>query len=520
MRELPEKKASRQKRPICEMNGIQMTAGEGRILFQDLNASFDTEQIAMIGRNGSGKSTLLRILAGTLEPMRGTVRTAPDRFFVPQTLCDESNGDRIEETVDWFRNCLISPRILAAEFAAVGLRDPDQMLQRTRFSCGELRKLHLLIARLSQPELLLLDEPTEDLDDTGIAWLRSWLGKRSGATLVVSHKPVLLADFRNFFIVSESGCRCFTGDYGELERQLDQEEREHRKRYLSSLHRLVEREEHTEHIARRRLRKQRYGRCRELDRATPRVTLNQKRDYAQVKHGRMKRIREERLNALREWTRAARRVLRVELDLQLPVPRLPETSLLPVARLSEVAAVGGHRTLFDRITLELRRERIAIIGPNGSGKTTLIEIIAGQRAPDHGTVRLDRSRIGSILQGGSNWIIDESLLERLHLQCPEKGIDEIAELLVASRFPFALAERPLCSLSPGERVRAALICLFQSSPSPELLVLDEPTFSLDLIGRKALIDALRSWPGGLVVASHHSGFLSQIGITSRIVLES
>ena len=91
-------------------------------------------------------------------------------------------------------------------------------------------------------------------------------------------------------------------------------------------------------------------------------------------------------------------------------------------------------------------------------------------------------------------------------------------LLVAHKFPLGLAERPLRSLSPGERTRAALICLFQRSPAVELLVLDEPTFSLDLVGQRALTNALKAWPGGLLVASHDRAFLAAIDATTLLEL--
>ena len=82
---------------------------------------------------------------------------------------------------------------------------------------------------------------------------------------------------------------------------------------------------------------------------------------------------------------------------------------------------------------------------------------------------------------------------------------------MAHKFPLALGDRPLRSLSPGERARAALICLFRRAPPIEVLILDEPTYSLDLVGQRAMTEALRAWPGGLVVASHDRAFLSAIG---------
>src|SRR5262249_40026233 len=136
--------------------------------------------------------------------------------------------------------------------------------------------------------------------------------------------------------------------------------------------------------------------------------------------------------------------------------------------------------------------------------------------PAHGTVRTEPSRIGAIGQEARDWQRAESLLTLLRFERPAATTDELSRWLVAQRFPLALAERPLGSLSPGERSRAALICLFARSPAPELLVLDEPTFSLDLLGQRALTDALRLWPGGLLIASHDRAFLEAIGVTRYV----
>lgn len=111
---------------------------------------------------------------------------------------------------------------------------------------------------------------------------------------------------------------------------------------------------------------------------------------------------------------------------------------------------------------------MAVVGPNGAGKTTLLELMLGLREPDLGWVRSDLARIGSIAQGGSDWMKDESLL----------SLVDGPEQLVAHKFPLAPGQRPLRSLSPGERVRA----------------------------------------GGLVVASHDRSFLRQIGVEQWLEL--
>lgn len=363
--------------------------------------------------------------------------------------------------------------------------------------------------------MLLLDEPTEDLDEAAVAWLRGWLGTWPGGLVVASHDRRLLADFPHFFIVGESGCRTFSGSLAELEAELERDHTETQERYVRGLRRLAAQEEHTAHVARRKARKKRYGRCSELDRATPRMRLNQKRSDAQVSHGRLAKVREARLDALRQWSVSTRRALEVSLALDLPLPRLPRDAR-EVLVLSSVSAHAAGRVLFSSLDLRLGRQRVGVVGPNGAGKTTLLAIMLGRRAPTAGSVVRDLPRIGSIEQGAADWMIDDSLLSVLCLA--GASADDAANLLVAHRFPLALADRPLRSLSPGERARAALIALFRRSPAVELLILDEPTFSLDLVGQRALTKALRAWQGGFVVASHDREFLSAIGTEAFIEL--
>ena len=151
-------------------------------------------------------------------------------------------------------------------------------------SCGSSR---LTEARESGAEILLLDEPTRG------PWMKpAWRGCEAGlqngrgCLVAASHDRRLLEDFRHFFVASESGCRYFSGTLAELDAELEREQRGTQERYVRNLNRLAAHEEHAAHVARRKARKKRYGRCSELDRATPRIRLNQKRGQAQVSHGR------------------------------------------------------------------------------------------------------------------------------------------------------------------------------------------------------------------------------------------
>jgi len=463
---------------VLELKGVSVNAPGGRPLLAGLNLRLEREHVALVGRNGVGKSTLLAVLSGRSEPDSGRVVARGRRHFVAQM--------------------------------------DDDAERSLPLSLGERRRALLTEARDSGAELLLLDEPSEHLDEGALGWLRAWLADFHGGVLVATHDRRLLADFRHFFVVSESGCRYFGGTLDELDAELLREHRESEQRYGRNLHRLAAEEEHTLHVARRKARKKRHGRVSELDRANPRILLNQKRDHAQVSHGRLARLREARLASLRSWTQSTRRALGVSLSLELPIPTLPAEVDFDLLTLRGVSVASGARRLVDSLDLSLGRERIAVVGPNGAGKTTLLEVMLGQRQASTGTARRELAKIGYIAQGGSNWQLDDSLLAQL--AALGASLESATQLLVAHKFPLALGQRPLRSLSAGERARAALICLFSRAPAPELLILDEPTFSLDLLGQRALSQALQAWPGALVVASHDREFLAQIGVDRTIRL--
>jgi ATPase subunit of ABC transporter with duplicated ATPase domains len=451
----------------------------GRVLFDELTLCLGADRVALVGRNGVGKSTLLRALAGELQPERGRVRAVTAAYYVPQLL----------------------PRAGAA------------------LSHGQERRALLERAFDASPGILLLDEPSEDLDDAAVRWLRGAIRRFAGCLVMASHDRRLLADFENFLVAGEMGSRLFTGDLDGLEESLERERVTAEQRYLSQLAHLESAQRHTLHVERRKARKKRHGRVSELDRATPRIRLNQKRSDAQVSHGRLAKLREQRLDSLRLWTKALRRSLAVDLDVAWTLPTLPEPPS-EALWLREVAVQRGSRLLCESLSLVISRERVALVGPNGAGKTSLLDVALGRSAPSRGSARRDLARIGSIAQGAADWCATASLLELLLEQDPGLSAEQAARLLQAHKFPLLLAQRPLASLSPGERTRAALLALLQRRPAPELLVLDEPTFSLDLVGQRALVEVLRAWQGGLLIASHDRAFLQAIGVTQFVELGS
>jgi ATPase subunit of ABC transporter with duplicated ATPase domains len=239
---------------------------------------------------------------------------------------------------------------------------------------------------------------------------------------------------------------------------------------------------------------------------------------AQVSQGKVAKISQDRIRALRELTLAGRRALTVRLPLELSVPKIDTSGSHELIILEDVSAKYIKHFLFKHLDLSIGYERLAIVGPNGSGKTTLLNIITDNIKPYTGKVKTS-GRLGLIAQGGTNWMTKESLLELLLTYSKRESIDEVVQIVIMHKFPIALANNPLRSLSPGERVRAAFICLFQQIPEIQILVLDEPTYSLDFVGETSLRAALNAWPGALIIVCHNRDFLSSIGISRQLALD-
>lgn len=444
-----------------------------RWIFRGLNLRLDQEKVALIGRNGVGKSTLLQTLAGLQRPTEGIVSCGGHVVFVGQEL-------------------------------PLAERSP-----------GEQRRALLEDSMSSGQGMLLWDEPSSDLDESSVLWLSQAIDCWTGGAIVASHDSRVLSRFRHFFLVAEGGCRYMRGNLADLEKALEEHRRRQQECYLSKLSRLEKMEERTLHLARRRARKKRYGRISELDRCTPKALLNTKRSRAQESHGRIDGKREHQRERLREFTRNARRALRVDLPFALGLPNLGPSCGEWLVEAREVSITREGRDIVTDLNLSLARHRVALLGANGSGKTTLMETLLGRRLPTKGLVRCRKDRVGVVAQGGQNWMLDRSLLKLLFAGMTE---GEAAQKIVAQRFPLALADRPLASLSSGERVRAALIAIMSQATPPELLALDEPTDSLDILGQRALTETLKGWPGGLLVASHRPDFLEGIGIEQFVRL--
>ncbi len=446
-----------------------------RVLFSGLSVTVsDGDRLGVVGINGTGKSTLLRVLAGTLNAESGEVRRGRGirTGFLDQEAPVPPGPVRGAVAEGWEAEAVLDRLGMGA------LLDRDT----SELSGGQAKRV-ALAAVLSRPaELLVLDEPTNQLDLRAISWLEGWLAGFRGGLVLVTHDRHLLDRVATRMLELDRG-NCYihdSGYAGYLEARAKREER------------AVEAEAVRRNLARSELAWLRRG-------APARTRKPQARlDSAQ------------RLIDTRPQT-AARQG---SLDLCFQTPRLGSKVIEADGVAFSYDGVGD-RPVLSGVQLSLDpRERLSVVGANGSGKSTLLELLAGRMPPDRG--RLEHGptvAVGYFTQKAAD--LDPTARVRDLIAGPHRNPGDPADNRLMERFWFT-GELPwarVATLSGGERRRLQLLIVLASRPN--VLLLDEPTNDLDLDTLRVLEDFLDSWPGAAVVVSHDRVFLDRV--TDRIV---
>ncbi|MEH0406544.1 ABC-F family ATP-binding cassette domain-containing protein [[Kitasatospora] papulosa] len=505
-------------------DGFQLTLGGGRT--------------GLIGLNGCGKSTLLRLIAGELDPTDGHIRTAGDIGYLPQDITLDT-ALRVDQVlgVATARAALLAIEAGDADeahFAAVG--DDWDVEERARavldqlgmsavgldrtvgeLSGGECVLLRLAALLLARPSVLLLDEPTNNLDLYARRRLYDAVDAWAGVLVVVSHDRELLERVDRIADLRDGSVTWYGGPLSAYEEALavEQEAAERMVRVAEADVRRQRRELADAQV--KLSRRKRYGQKMWDTKREPKAVMGQRKQTAQESAGKHRIMHTERLadaeGRLDEAVEAVRddEAIRIEL---------PHTRVHPgrgVLVLRDLEIAHGARL---RGEWDLRGpERIALIGRNGAGKTTLLRTIAGELEPASGDA-VAQVPTGFLPQRLD--VLDDalSLVGNVARVAPGTTDNGIRARLAHFLFKGGRADRPAGTLSGGERLRATLAALLLADPAPQLLMLDEPTNSLDLSGVHRLASALAAYEGALIVASHDLPFLESLGITRWLLLDA
>jgi len=467
--------------------------------------------IGLIGRNGAGKSTLVRIIAGMLEADSGGVampkgsrlgyiaQEAPGGDATPFETVLAADVERAalmiesETSHDPDRLGHIHERLIAIDaytapsrasviLAGLGFDEEAQHKPLESFSGGWRMRVALAALLFSQPDLLLLDEPSNHLDLEAVLWLEDFLKSYPATILLVSHERDFLNNVVDHILHLSGGkLTLYPGGYDAFERQ-----RAERQAQIASAKakQQAQREHLQEYIAKNSARAS---------------TAKQA---------------QSRQKALAKLQPIAELIDDPSLSFDFPNP----DELRPPLITLDFASVGyGETPILSRLNLRLDPDdRIALLGRNGNGKTTLARLLAAQLKPmDGGMNASGKMKVGYFTQYQVEEL-DRSETPLEHMTHLMKGATQSAVRGQLGRFGFSgpKATTEVGKLSGGERARLALALITRDAP--HMLILDEPTNHLDVDAREALIQALNDYSGAVVIVSHDRHMLEMTA--DRLVL--
>lgn len=499
----------------------------GSALFSNISFNInENDRIALMGKNGAGKSTLLKIIAGASKPTRGKISAPKDAViaYLPQHLLTEDNCSVFDEASKAFGKILSMKTQMEALNAELETRTDyeseayykliedvselsekyysieeinfDAEVEKTLLGLGFLRsdfqrptrefsggwrmRIELAKILLQQPDLILLDEPTNHMDIESIQWLEDFLVNNAKAVIVISHDKAFVDNITNRTIeVTMGRIYDYKVNYSQY-LQLRQERREQQQRQYD----------------------------------------DQQKEIAEIQ-GFIDRFKGTYSKTLQVQSRVKmlEKIELIEVDevdtsaLNLKFPPAPRSGNYPVIIDGMKKQYGEHVVFQDAAMTIERGQKVAFVGKNGEGKSTLVKALMGE-IDYEGSLQLGHnSMIGYFAQNQAALLDGELTVFQT--------IDEIAvgdvrtnikNLLGAFMFSGDTIEKKVKVLSGGERTRLAMIRLLLQPVN--LLILDEPTNHLDIKTKDILKDALRAFDGTLILVSHDRDFLD--GLATKV----
>lgn len=520
------------------LSGVSWSAPDGTALFTNLDLTFGPERTGLVGRNGTGKTTLLRLITGDIAPSSGGISCRERVGYLSQTPEQNITGtiadffgvrDHIDllnraaagtatvedmAIADW----TVEDRMTRA-LNRVGLSALSSDMPVAALSGGQRTRVGLAAMFFAEPDFLVLDEPSNHLDEEGrdhvLAALRGW----SGGLILASHDRTLLSAMDSIVELSGLGVRRYGGAYADYRAQKDAELAAARHDLAEAERAVALADRRAQEAAEKKARTDRQGRALRASGGQPKMTMDAAKQRSEESGGSAARLRSQRGAAARESLDAARE----QIEILEPIQMALKTSGLVADRrvlvLEHVTfAYAPDRPVLQNLSLTIRGpERVAIVGSNGSGKSTLLSCILGDLTPQSGMVDL-RVNAVRLDQDVSGLFPDQSILENFARLDPTASDNQRRSMLARFGFRGEAPEQSVATLSGGQKLRAGLACTLGRQTPPQLLLLDEPSNHLDLEATEILESALRDFDGALLVVSHDPVFRGNIGIERTLQL--
>jgi ATP-binding cassette, subfamily F, member 3 len=472
----------------------------GRSLLENASARITPgARVGLIGRNGTGKSTLFKVITGEMGAETGSI-DIPPRWRIGRLAQEAPNGpesllevvlkapsertqllEEAETATDPHRIADIQTRLAdigahaaparaASILSGLGFSTSDQARPCTEFSGGWRMRVALAATLFSEPDLLMLDEPTNYLDLEGTLWLQDHLSKYPHTMIIVSHDRDLLDNAVNQILALEAKkLTLYKGGYSDYERLRSEK--------------LV--------LDQKMMKKQ----------DAQRAHLQAFVDRFRAKASKASQA-QSRIKMLAKMQPISSMVTDEVRPIHIPAP---DKLLSPPIIATDDVSVGYEpgRPILTGLSLRIDNDdRIALLGSNGNGKSTLVKLLAGKLAPEHGNItRAATLRVGYFAQHQVDELdMDGSAYDHVRRLMTDQPEHKVRGRVGSIGFSGPAANTKVEKLSGGEKAR--LLLGLATFAAPQLIILDEPTNHLDIDSRGALIEAINDYPGAVILVSH------------------
>lgn len=491
------------------------------VIYQADFVIHENEKIALIGRNGCGKTTLLKVLTGEVEYQKGEDDAPYGIFtsgnpvigFLKQTSNDDKSKTMFDEILDAYSSLIKIEKDMESALEDLQNDSCDQNVRRysrlceqfereggytykkeyltavkkfgfsnedmqkplCEFSGGQRTKISLLKLLLSKPDVLLLDEPTNHLDLEAIEWLENYLCAYKKSCVIVSHDRMFLDKIVNVVYEIEYGeTKRYQGNYTSFTAQKQQA-------YDKAL-------------------KDSIMRKKEIDRLSALVErFRYKANKAAMAQAKLKQI--ERIGEIGTPSNFDTATFKSNFQ--------PERETVEKAVVLDKLVFGYDKPLGQINTIIKRGDKVGIIGQNGCGKSTLVKTIVHKLKPLGGSATFGlHAQVGYFDQTSTQSFSTLTVLEDFQNEFPMLSNTEARSALGAFMLSGDDVFKRICDLSGGEKVRLALCKILRKKPN--ILILDEPTNHMDIIGKETLERLLSNYTGTVITVSHDRYFVNRV----------
>ncbi|WP_420147269.1 ribosomal protection-like ABC-F family protein [Spirosoma sp.] len=513
------------------------------LLFDDLNLIVNRhDKVALIGNNGVGKSTLLKLMAGEWQPSEGVVKVDSTPYYVPQlfgqfndltvaqalqidsklrAIQEILDGNVTEENLSLLNDDWTIEERCREALSHWQLADLDLAQSMHTLSGGQKTRVFLAGIAIHEPDVVLLDEPSNHLDTAGRLLLYDYVTSTTATLVVVSHDRKLLNLLDQVYELSKRGITVYGGNYDFYVAQKAIESNALNQDIHSREKALRKAKEVERETAERKQKLDARGKKKQEQAGVSRIMMNTLRNNAERSTSRLKGVHTEKIDGIAQELQGLRSNLTDTDKMRFGFDNsaLHKGKILFSA--TDIDFSYENQSLWtEPLRFQLASgERIALKGLNGSGKTTLIKIILGQLDPIQGAVYRADNKSVYIDQDYS--LIDNTLT--VYEQAQRFNVSALQEHEVKirlNRFLFGKDDwdKSCSALSGGEKMRLMLCCLTISQQAPDIIVLDEPTNNLDIQSIEILTAAINEYQGTLIVVSHDESFLDEINVQRTLTL--